>query len=102
MAESSGALRGYLLGRHGCLAEYLGPLVAADAATAYHLATAGIAQSHSRPCMIDVPRHTPEWVQWLEARGFREERPFLRMFRGANAFPGLPGQVYAIAGPELG
>ena len=100
--ESGGEIRGFLLGRHGYLADQLGPLVASDGQTARALVSAGLAQAQGRPVLIDAPRHTPEWIRWLESQGFREERPFIRMFHGVNSCPGLPGLVFAIAGPELG
>ena len=106
VAESAGEIRGFLLGRHGFLAEHFGPLVALDELTARALATAGIerlqCRAPGRPLLIDAPRHTLEWTRWLESRGFREERPFIRMFRGTNSHAGLPDLVFAIAGPELG
>jgi len=102
VAEGGSEIRGYLFGRHGFLAEHLGPLVALDAATARALVSACIEPSKQRPFLIDAPRHTVEWNRWLESCGFREERPFIRMFHGPNLYPGRPGQVFAIAGPELG
>ncbi|HMC61764.1 MAG TPA: hypothetical protein VKJ01_21405, partial [Candidatus Solibacter sp.] len=106
VAESAGEMRGFLMGRHGFLAEHLGPLVALEELTARALVSAGMGQlqgrARGRPLLIDAPRHTLEWNRWLESRGFREERPFIRMFRGANSRAGLPGMVFAIAGPELG
>jgi ribosomal protein S18 acetylase RimI-like enzyme len=102
VAESAGELRGFLLGRHGFLAEHLGPLVAVNGLTARVLASAGISRAQGRPLLIDAPRHTAVWNRWLESCGFREERPFIRMFRGTNSCAGLPGLVFAIAGPELG
>jgi ribosomal protein S18 acetylase RimI-like enzyme len=102
VAESGGEIRGFLLGRRGYLAELLGPLIAQDEPVARALASAGMARAQGRPVMIDAPLHTPAWVQWLATRGFAEERPFIRMYRGRNSYPGLPALVYAIAGPELG
>jgi GNAT superfamily N-acetyltransferase len=114
VAESAGEIRGFLMGRHGFVAEHLGPLVALDELTARALVSAGMGRlqcrAQGRPVLIDVPRHTTgpntsdslEWTRWLESRGFREERPFIRMYRGANSHAGLPGLVFAIAGPELG
>jgi GNAT superfamily N-acetyltransferase len=106
LAESAGEIHGFLMGRHGFLAEHLGPLVALDELTARALAAAGMRRAQGRPLMIDAPRHNlrdnQEWNRWLEARGFREERPFIRMYRGTNSHAGLPGLVFAIAGPELG
>lgn len=102
VADAGSEIRGYLFGRHGFLAEHLGPLVALDEATARALVSACIGPSKQRPFLIDVPRHTVEWNRWLESCGFREERPFIRMFHGPNSYPGRPDQVFAIAGPELG
>ena len=93
---------GFVLGRHGFLAEQIGPVVAMKDAAARALVSAVLAQLKSRTVMIDAPAHTPGWNRWLESRGFREERPFVRMCRGPNSSPGVPGRVFAIAGPELG
>lgn len=89
----------YCFGRPGYRYAQIGPVVAATEAAAHDLvascATAG-------PAAIDIPREMPEWERWLESAGFVMERPFLRMRRGENPSPGLPGRQYAIAGPELG
>ena len=34
--------------------------------------------------------------------GFEKQRPFIRMARGNNPFPGSPQKQFASAGPELG
>jgi hypothetical protein len=46
--------------------------------------------------------HSAEWLQWLAAIGFIEQRPFTRMYRGVNRFPGVPEKQFAILGPEFG
>ena len=93
---------GFVLGRHGFLAEHIGPVVATKHVAARALVSAVLQQLKSRTAMVDAPAHTPLWNSWLEQCGFREERAFVRMFRGPNSSPGVPGLVFAIAGPELG
>ncbi|NOT59733.1 MAG: GNAT family N-acetyltransferase [Acidobacteria bacterium] len=100
--ESRKEITGYCLGRYGHNAEQLGPVVARDQNTARALVTACLSEHHSKPFYLDTPHHDAEWLAWLTSIGFREQRPFLRMGRGANAFRGLPEQQFAIVGPEFG
>ena len=103
VAESAGGeFRGYALGRHGFTAEHIGPLAAPDDAVARSLVSACLSNSGSRPCLLDAPQHSEAWTGWLKSLGFVEERPFIRMFRGPNSYPGLPGHQFAITGPEFG
>ena len=97
-----GTLAGFLLGRHGSRAEQLGPLVAADDATARALLAAGLAAAAGRPVYLDVPDAQRTLGAALTALGFSVQRPFIRMSRGATASFGDPARQYAIAGPELG
>ena len=94
-------LRGYSFGRPGYRYHQIGPIVAESAAVAQELATYCLSSAPG-PLAIDIPRHSPEWIEWLESIAFKIERPFLRMRRGDNAFPGIPEQQFAIAGPEFG
>lgn len=100
--ERQGRLLGYLLGRHGHLREHLGPLVADSVATAALLLDACLAANPGRDIFIDVPDEQQTWRARLAEAGFAIERPFLRMYRGRLTAPGLPSQVFAIGGPELG
>jgi hypothetical protein len=93
---------GYCFGRHGFRADHIGPVVAGDADTARALVLAAASKHPERPFLLDATQHDSTWVRWLESAGFAAERPFIRMYRGGNPFPGTPGQVFAIAGPELG
>jgi GNAT superfamily N-acetyltransferase len=93
---------GHSFGREGFLYDQIGPVVAAAVETAQALVGASMAQSRGRKVVIDAPRLHPAWLAWLEAQGFKEERRLLRMSRGVNAYPGRPGNLFAIAGPELG
>jgi len=100
--EDAGAVAGYSFGRHGFDFEHVGPLIARDRERAAELAAACLLAAPDRPLVIDAARHSGAWLAWLEARGFREQRPFFRMFKGEHAHPGAPEQQFAILGPEFG
>jgi hypothetical protein len=103
VADSAGGLQGYVLGRHGWSADHIGPLVAPDERIARNLAAAPLSKvGGARPFLLDAPQHSEDWIVWLRSLGFVEERPFIRMFRGPNAFSGVPSNQFAITGPEFG
>jgi GNAT superfamily N-acetyltransferase len=93
---------GYSFGRHGFNFEHLGPVVARDRQTARCVVSACLNRSAGRSFILDASRHDPDWRRWLESIGFREQRPFIRMFYGENRYPGLPEFQFAILGPEFG
>lgn len=95
-------LKGYMFGRHGYNFEHAGPIVAKDDETARQLISACLRSQVGRSFIVDVPRQHDEWQGWLQAIGFREQRPFLRMCYGRNNHPGLPQMQLAITGPEFG
>jgi len=95
-------LAGYTFGRHGFTFEHIGPVVAQDQESAQHLVAACLAGRGSHPVILDAPRHAPAWLAWLESLGFNEQRPFIRMYRGENNYPGEPEKQFAILGPEFG
>jgi GNAT superfamily N-acetyltransferase len=92
---------GYTFGRPGYLYSQLGPVVAADAATARNLVTRCFSQLGGRAFAIDVPLLDAAWLDFLKSAGFTEERRFLRMFLRGHLHPGIPGRQYAICGPEF-
>ncbi len=100
--EEGGQITGYCFGRHGHNAEHLGPVIAHDQPTARELVSACLRQQAGTPFYLDATHHAADWRAWLAAIGFREQRPFLRMYRGANAFPGWPEKQFGITGPEFG
>ncbi len=102
VAGPPGAMEGYIFGRHGFNAEHLGPVVAKDEWVARRLLSASLAAHRGKRLLLDASLHSRAWCEWLESVGFREERPFIRMFRGANAFPGAIANQFAIVGPEFG
>lgn len=100
-AEDDG-ISGYTFGRHGFNFEHLGPVVARSQQTARQLVSACLSQHEGRRFILDASHCEPDWRLWLESVGFREQRPFIRMFYRDNPFPGLPSQQYGILGPEFG
>jgi ribosomal protein S18 acetylase RimI-like enzyme len=101
VAEESGKLAGFLLGRDGREARQLGPLVARSSDAARALLAEGLAKV-SPPLYLDVVDREPGITAWLESLGFEFQRPFTRMVLGAPVAPGEAGLVYSPAGPELG
>jgi len=91
----------FLVARRGQRATQLGPLVADTEIRAVRLLEASIAVLDG-PIFLDVADHCSGIIRWLEAHGFRRQRPFHRMaFGRATAF-GDPLRLMASAGPEFG
>lgn len=97
-----GGMAGYTFGRHGFNFEHLGPVIAQDRKTAQRLVAACLSNRPGRSFILDASPRDAEWTRWLESIGFKEQRPFIRMFRGANRYPGSPENQFAILGPEFG
>lgn len=102
VTQRNGRLAGYMFGRPGFTFEHLGPVVAQDQESAQNLVAACLAKCGDNPVILDAPRNAPAWLSWLESLGFAEQRPFIRMFRGENNYPGRPEKQFAILGPEFG
>lgn len=102
VAESGGRLKGYAFGRHGFRWDQAGPIVAESRDAAQALLATTLTRHQGRPFLVDSRLADPEWISWLREIGFVEQRPYTRMHRGTNRFPGLPEAQYAILGPELG
>ncbi|HEY7515982.1 MAG TPA: hypothetical protein VIC87_15950, partial [Vicinamibacteria bacterium] len=88
-------------GRHGHDADQVGPVVAEDVPAALAVVSAGLTASPPRRVFLDAPAW-PEWRAALAAVGFREQRPFTRMYCGGRAPTGEVARVFAIYGPEFG
>ncbi len=102
VAERGSNLAGYALGRRGFRWDQIGPIVATDRESAQGL-MANLLSSHTgRRLLVDTPFADSLWVAWLRGVGFTEQRPYTRMYKGPNRYPGRPEQQYAILGPELG
>ncbi len=94
-------VEGYCFGRPGYLCEHIGPVVALREETARDLVSCCLAKSGSRSLLIDAPSHS-SWSEWLSSQGFVESRSFMRMYRGANPYPGRAEYLFGIMGPEFG
>jgi len=92
---------GYALVRQGRVASQVGPAVAENELDAVALIEAAIGSTPGR-IFVDVPDAWAEIAARLGARGFRVQRPFLRMALGRDMPYGDPPQIFAIAGPEYG
>jgi len=100
--DAAGELAGYVLGRHGSRADHLGPWVAKDEASARSLLVEFMRRSKRECIFIDCVRPSRFACELVRDLGFEFTRPLTRMYRGANRYPGTPGLVGAIVGPEFG
>jgi predicted N-acetyltransferase YhbS len=100
--EEQGEIRGFCFGRKGYNFNHIGPVIAAHVNIAKDLLSAALRQGEGRPTVIDVLDHTTEWSSFLSSLGFVHLRSLIRMYRGTNAYPGLPEKQFAILGPEFG
>lgn len=101
VVEGPAGIEGYLLGRRGFGFEHLGPIVARSVEMAGDLVAGCLGRMRDRRVIIDA-RHEPEWLKLLSKLGFREQRPFIRMFRGEEARPPRSEAQWAFLGPEFG
>jgi GNAT superfamily N-acetyltransferase len=86
--------------RDGRVARHIGPLLADNAASAVALVET-IAQSETRPVIIDAVHTQFDFVKALSGTGWTIERPFQRMRFGPRTAPGVE-LPFAVAGPEFG
>jgi GNAT superfamily N-acetyltransferase len=91
----------YCFGRHGDHSDQVGPVVADDPALAREFVSACLSRPRSRPLVVDA-RTDPAWLAALAGMGFREQRPFTRMYRGEARPAARPALELAVFGPEFG
>jgi GNAT superfamily N-acetyltransferase len=101
VAERSGGLAGFLLGRDGRVMTQLGPLAAEDEATAEALLRHAF-HMQEPPLAIDLAARHERLGRWLIERGFAVERPLTRMVHGRGCAFDDPARLFAAAGPEFG
>lgn len=102
VVENNNEIKGYCFGRPGFNFNHIGPLITDNVTTAKHLLSAALRKGEGKPSVIDILDHTPEWINFVSSLGFVLLRPLIRMYRGTNSSPGLPGNQFAILGPEFG
>ena len=94
-------VRAYCFGRHGDHSDQVGPVVAEDRESALALVRACLSLRHSGPLILDA-RVEPGWLDELGELGFREQRPFTRMYLGAARPAARPALEPVVFGPEFG
>jgi GNAT superfamily N-acetyltransferase len=99
--SSAGGTVAYCFGRHGDHSDQVGPVVADDPAVASDLVRACLARPRGRPLVVDA-RVEPSWLAALAGMGFREQRPFTRMYLGEARPAARPALEPAVLGPEFG
>jgi len=87
-------------GRHGDHSDHVGPIVAEEPEDALALVRACLSLPRRRPLILDA-RVDPAWLAELGALGFREQRPFTRMYLGDARPATRPPQELAVCGPEF-
>jgi ribosomal protein S18 acetylase RimI-like enzyme len=92
---------GYALARTGSRRDYIGPVVADDAAIAAGLIDTLILQWPGN-ISVDVNTTFNGGTDVLADRGFTHQRDLIRMRRGERSAAGTSPRVFAIAGPEVG
>jgi GNAT superfamily N-acetyltransferase len=85
--------------RPGRTSAQIGPIMAADAATAASLLRS-VSETRNEALVVDVPDRHWALVAQLSEMGFKPSRHLTRMFRGGMP-PSNPCE-YAIVGPEFG
>ncbi len=99
---AAGGVAGYVFGRAGANAHYIGPWVAQHADAAEKLLREILNRIAGEKVFVDVCLVNSAARDLVKAAGFEFQRPLTRMFRGPNNYPGIPQWVCGIAGPELG
>jgi len=102
LTEDTTGISGYCLGRPGHHYTHIGPIVARDVQQAMDLISDVMRQCDEQAILLDISLHDPAWGKWISSIGFVEQRRFIRMYHGSNAWPGRPEKQFAILGPELG
>jgi GNAT superfamily N-acetyltransferase len=101
IAERTGRIVGFQLGRDGGLASHIGPLIADDDTVACALAARALDAIEGR-VFIDVADAKTGLRGFLDSCGFAVARPFTRMAFGSSARFDDAVRTFAVAGPEYG
>ncbi|MCJ0761759.1 GNAT family N-acetyltransferase [Variovorax terrae] len=92
---------GFVIARQGLRATQLGPLVAADEASALALLQTALTNLRGR-VFLDLPERWTTLVAWLAQNGFARQRPFARMALGPAPIASVHDRLFVLAGPEFG
>lgn len=92
---------GFVITRQGRRATQLGPLIAADEASALQLLDTALGAAMG-PVFLDVPEHWTSLATGLLQRGFARQRPFVRMALVSDGVAAASDRLFVLAGPEFG
>ena len=102
LADGAGRTVGYGMLRPGRRAHYLGPMVAEDESTGIALADDLLGGIPGHPLYWDIPDANRAAIGVARRYGMDRQRSLTRMYLGENTRPGRPGDLWAIAAPEIG
>ena len=94
-------LTGFVVARPGRVATQIGPIVAANEASAAALLDAALGTA-SGPVFLDLVDRWSSLANLLRQRAFTVQRPFVRMGLHRRTPLGDPARLFVIAGPEFG
>ena len=100
--KENNSIAGFCLGREGKNYTQIGPVSASSSNGARALVRSAINRLTGQPVVVDICAAKSEIQGWLEACGFKSQRPFERMYLRDNPCPGIIEKQYLICGPELG
>ncbi len=103
LARSGSRMAGFIMGRAGSRAHYIGPWEAIPGSgAAEQLFTEVIGRLDRRPIFVDISAGNSEAAGIVQRAGYQFQRELTRMFHGPNRYPGKVPWICSIAGPELG
>lgn len=97
-----GRVAGYALGRHGLIADQMGPWAAENEGMARELLVKFLSHSRRESVIIDCLKAHPFARDLLHAAGFQFSRALTRMVRGSTTRLDKSAALCAILGPEFG
>lgn len=100
--DRDGGCTGVVLCRDGQNASQIGPWAADEPATAEGLFKAALNALGDQPVFLDTVGPNRHILPLCTRYRFVHQRPFVRMYLGSNAAPGLPERTYAVSGVEKG
>ncbi len=93
---------GFGLLRPGRNAAYLGPAIATNPDAGEAIIGRLLSAADGKRVFWDIPDDNAAAVALARRLGFTQQRVLTRMHLGENANPGRPGNVWALAAPEIG
>lgn len=97
-----GEISGYIMATWGRQFWHIGPWIAKNPGIAENLLNALLMVGRGNRFVIDAPRVTDTSFSLCMARGFIEQRTYVRMFLGLNKWPGDLSIIYGTGRAEKG